>query len=168
MVVLGGLKTTQAVIQWQWWSWSSSGQSWRPCQGLTGGKKKRNEQPAVLFKPWCFLTPWDPTIIPPCWLSELRMWKFKAFCLDYWHVLCLHPHNNFYKRYVGKRLHITVMFSLHYYCLYFFCYVFWMAPNSQSASSSLTFLLVLNSPKQDNVSICLKQTKITSSRNVVL
>ncbi|CAB1427988.1 unnamed protein product [Pleuronectes platessa] len=26
------------------------------------------------------------------------MWKFKAFCLDYWHVLCLHPHNNFYKR----------------------------------------------------------------------
>lgn len=28
------------------------------------------------------------------------MWKFKAFCLDYWHVLCLHPHNNFYKRYV--------------------------------------------------------------------
>lgn len=29
------------------------------------------------------------------------MWKFKAFCLDYWHVLCLHPHNNFYKRYVS-------------------------------------------------------------------
>ncbi|XP_029974139.1 IQ motif and SEC7 domain-containing protein 1-like isoform X4 [Salarias fasciatus] len=29
------------------------------------------------------------------------MWKFKAFCLDYWHVLCLHPHNNFYKSVEG-------------------------------------------------------------------
>lgn len=30
------------------------------------------------------------------------MWKFKAFCLDYWHVLCLQPHGNFYKRYVVR------------------------------------------------------------------
>ncbi|XP_056278194.1 IQ motif and SEC7 domain-containing protein 1-like isoform X4 [Pseudoliparis swirei] len=29
------------------------------------------------------------------------MWKFKAFCLDYWHVLCLHPHSNFYKSVEG-------------------------------------------------------------------
>ncbi|XP_024148496.1 IQ motif and SEC7 domain-containing protein 1 isoform X4 [Oryzias melastigma] len=29
------------------------------------------------------------------------MWKFKSFCLDYWHVLCLHPHNNFYKSVEG-------------------------------------------------------------------
>lgn len=43
------------------------------------------------------------------------MWKFKAFCLDYWHVLCLHPHNNFYKRYVvgGKNVsHAAVTFLL--------------------------------------------------------
>ena len=33
----GRVKTTQAVIQWQWQSWSSrGGQSRRPCQGFTG------------------------------------------------------------------------------------------------------------------------------------
>ncbi|TNN49810.1 hypothetical protein EYF80_039964 [Liparis tanakae] len=31
------------------------------------------------------------------------MWKFKAFCLDYWHVLCLHPHSNFYKSFRSSR-----------------------------------------------------------------
>lgn len=71
------------------------------------------------------------------------MWKFKAFCLDYWHVLCLHPHNNFYKRYVcvcvcvevgggGNVSHSAVTFLL-----------FWRSCNYGSAVSLLVWLPAL-------------------------
>lgn len=54
------------------------------------------------------------------------MWKFKSFCLDYWHVLCLHPHNNFYKRYVKKSL-LIFTFGLRVSCCHSFCWLSWSA-----------------------------------------
>lgn len=48
----------------------------------------------------------------------LKMWKFKSFCLDYWHVLCLHPHNNFYKRYV-KKANLILFCFLSFVCILF-------------------------------------------------
>lgn len=78
---------------------------------------ERSPVPAV---PCSLLTLLDPSAVLSCWSYDARMWKFKAFCLDYWHVLCLHPHNNFYKRYVvwGKNVsHAAVTFLLHPFLL---------------------------------------------------
>lgn len=109
---------------------------------------------------WCLLVLLDPAAILPCWLSELRMWKFKAFCLDYWHVLCLHPHNNFYKRYVYV-LRSAVMFDLDHF-LNLLRYVFWTAHIYQRAPSAcwcccLCWIAALSK------SMCLKQTLLHQS-----
>lgn len=93
------------------------------------------------------------------------MWKFKAFCLDYWHVLCLHPHNNFYKRYVcvcvcdgGIVSHSAVTFLL-----------FWRTCNYSSAASLLMWppaLGVLHNVEPIGASENVSATRFDGGRDV--